>query len=384
MGQAESASSNTRNRIAWMWKSNPNPWSHTQPKQWRHYSDVENLIIEEAFLTKQSTVLIDGYCIDFKRKLQISNSDSNKQRPIKRMVHNREDEHLREERFVDAPIHGKRPFGGEYGWVSPFIIEVRRLLGFTPEQLPSKDRSLIPMLVEKAAAGIIEEGKQIGKQREAEKLADYLMQKKDQGMKEVWQCCAYVYSLESFLYKKLNEAMRLVGDGENEDVWRNKVLTLGPFALLLWDDPFNTRVKENITLYRGAQLSDEQIASYAEMAMNPNEFRSFQAYSSCSRNRSKAAKFGNVLLIMEVKFAFIADLSILSEYPSEQEELVTPGVCFSVQRLEIDPKRKKQLIYLQLEQRISSKYCEHCFPLVPSREERHFLSRRSIAIHKYH
>ena len=183
-----------------------------------------------------------------------------------------------------------------------------------------------------------------------------LREKKGKEMKEVWPCCAYLYSLETFLYKKLNEAMRLVGDGEKEEVWRNKVKTLGPFGLLLWDDPFNTRMKTDITLYRGATLSEEQIAKYGEMAKGSDDYRSFQAYTSCSRNRQKAEKFGNALFIMEVVFAFIADLSHLSEYAAEEEELVTPGVCFSVQRLEFDREINKHLIYLKLRQRFSSKY----------------------------
>ena len=360
MGQTESASSKTLRSVEWMWQSNPDPWSETEREEWSHYSDVENLIIEGASSAKQRSVVMDGYSIDFNKGIQIFNRDTDKQRPIRRVVRNREDKHLREERFVDTSMHANRPFGGEYGWVSPFIIEVRRNLGLKPEQLPSKDPTLIPILVEKAALGIIEEGKQIGKQREAEKLASMMMEKKGKKMKEVWQHCAYLYTLESFLYKTLNAAMRLVGDGERREVWRNKVQTLGPFGLLLWDDPFNTRMRRGITLYRGAKLNKEEITKYGEMANNPGEYRSFQAYTSCSRNREKANQFGNALFIMEVVFAFIADLSHLSEYSVEEEELITPGVCFSVQRLEFDQKTKKPLIYLKLRQRFSRKYSE-CF-----------------------
>ncbi|CAF5168188.1 unnamed protein product, partial [Rotaria sp. Silwood1] len=64
------------------------------------------------------------------------------------------------------------------------------------------------------------------------------------------------------------------------------------------------------------------------MAKDDRAFGSFQAYTSCSRNRKKAEEFGNTLFIMEVMYAFIADLSPLSEYSEEEEELITPGVCF--------------------------------------------------------
>ena len=356
MAHAASSASDPSKHIEWMWKSNANPWSQSEPAEWSHYSDVQNLIIEEALLNNQPRAILDGYFIDFKHKVQISNDNDNNQRPVERMVRKREDKHLREERFVDTPIASKRPVGGEYGWISPFIVEVRRDLGLKKEQLPSKDKNLIPMLVEKAARGIIEEGRQIGKQLEAEKMANMLREQKYKEMGEVWKCCANLYSLESFLYKKLNEAMRLIGDGEHEQVWRSKIRTLGPFCLLLWDDPSNKKMKTKTTLYRGAKLTDDQIATYNDMAKRPDEHRSFQAFTSCSRNREKAEQFGNALFIMEVLFAFTADLSPMSQYSDEEEELVTPGVCFSVKRVEFDNKTKKHLIYLMLRQRFSSKY----------------------------
>jgi hypothetical protein len=360
MAEAASTVSNSLKHIEWMWQSNKNPWSKSEPAEWSHYSDLENLIIEEAFSNKQPKALLDGYHIDFIHKVQISNDDPDKQRAVKRIVRKREDKHLREARFMDDPIPSGRSFGGQYGWISPFIVEVRRDLGLSKDQLPSKDKDLVPILVEKAAVGIIEEGKQIRKQREAEQLAKMLREQKGKGTEDVWRRCAYLYTLESFLYKNLNAAMRLVGDKEHEHLWRSKIRTLGPFCLLLWDDPVNKKMKQNTTLYRGAKLEPEHIASYEDMAKDPNEYRSFQSFTSCSRNRGKAEKFGNALFIMDVEFAFIADISPLSEYSVEEEELLTAGVSFSVQRVEFDRKTKKYLIHLKLRQRWSAGKYEHC------------------------
>ncbi|CAF4739372.1 unnamed protein product, partial [Rotaria sp. Silwood2] len=145
----------------------------------------------------------------------------------------------------------------------------------------------------------------------------------------------------------------LVGDKDHEHVWRSKVRTLGPFCLLLWDDPFNKKAKTNKTLYRGANLNGEQIAKYEEMAKDSNMYGSFQAFTSCSRNRKKAKKFGNTLFIMEIVIAFTADLVNVSEYPSEEEELIAPGVSFRVTKVEIDRKINKHLIFLKLRQRFS-------------------------------
>ncbi|CAF4714431.1 unnamed protein product [Rotaria sp. Silwood2] len=244
-----------------MWQSNPNPWSSSEPAKWSHYSDVENLITERAYMNGEKRAIFDHYYIDFETNRQISNTDNYRQRPVKRVVRKREDKHLREERFVDLPVTTGRSFGGEYGWVSPFIIEVRRDLKLEPDELPSKKPDIIPILVEKAAEGIIKEGKHIGKEQEAKELANMLREQKDNGIEQVWKRCAYIYSLESFLYKTLNTTMRLVGDKDHEHVWRSKVRTLGPFCLLLWDDPFNKKAKTNKTLYRGANLNGENRSS---------------------------------------------------------------------------------------------------------------------------
>ena len=355
---AEAASStipkNALKCVEWMWQSNSNPWSKSETPTWSHYSDIENIIMEEAYLKKETTAVLDDYYIDFKKELQISNTDSYKQRPVKRMERKREDKHLREERFVDLPVSTGRSFGGQYGWVSPFIIEFRRSLKLKPEQLPSTQPDLVPMLVDKAAEGIIEEGKHIRKKAEALKMASMLREKKHQGIEEVWKRCAYLYSMESFLYKTINTTMRLIGDQEHNDVWKSKVPTLGPFCLLLWDDPLNKKAKTDKIVYRGANLNPEQIDKYKDMAKNQNKYGSFQAFTSCSRNREKAEEFGNALFIMDLLVAFTADLAEVGEYPDEKEELVMPGVCFRVTKVEYDPNSEKHLIYLKLRQRFAS------------------------------
>ncbi|CAF1494101.1 unnamed protein product, partial [Rotaria sordida] len=94
------ALNNSLKTVEWMWQSNPNPFSKSEPAIWSHYSDLENLIIEEAFQDTQSRAQMDDYFIDFKSNLQISNTDDYEQRPIKRVVRKREDKHLREARFM--------------------------------------------------------------------------------------------------------------------------------------------------------------------------------------------------------------------------------------------------------------------------------------------
>ncbi|CAF4286101.1 unnamed protein product [Rotaria sp. Silwood2] len=377
MAAAPSHSTEGSTRIKWEWNANVNPFSKSQPVQWKPYSDVENLIIEEAFSAGKIYAMFDDYHIDFKHKMQISNHDKNKQRPVQQKICNINDVNVREERFTFTPIDPKRPFGGLYGWISPFVKEVAKHLNITKDQLPSKDQTMVLMIVEKAAAGIIEEGKLLGKKFEGEQLAKMLLEKKDAGIKEIWKRCAYLYSLESYLYKKLNETMRLIGSKEHEQEWRSKIPTLGPFCLLLWDNPFNDKTtKRGTVIYRGAKLTDDLILAFKyDCSKEDKPLRSFQSFTSCSRNRAKAEPFGNVLFIMTVKHAFSVDLKQFSKYPNEEEELILPGVCFTVDRVEFDKKKKKHLIYLNLVQQFRCKLIFISFIMFSIVFSSHFLVR---------
>ncbi|CAF1366188.1 unnamed protein product [Adineta steineri] len=349
MANTKNASNISSTRVKWMWNSNADPFSKSESANWCYYSDVENLIIEEEFSAGKTHAMLDDYHIDFKNNVQISNNDVNKQRQVKRKVCTENETILREDRFLPNPIAPDRPFGDRYGFISPFIKEVANHLNITKDQLPSKNKSIVPMMVDQAVLGIIDEGKKMGKQTEAEKLVKNLREKKDQGMKEVWRCCAYLYTLESFLYKKLNEVMRLIGSEQHEQIWRSKISTLGPFCLLLWDNPFNRKmIKPDTLLYRGANVPDELITSFKEEC--EKSWHTFQAFTSCSRNRKVAEGFGNVLFIMKTLVAYTVDLSSLSQYPDEEEELLFPGVSFTIDRMEFDEKKKKHLIYLTLQQ----------------------------------
>jgi len=90
---------------------------------------------------------------------------------------------------------------------------------------------------------------------------------------------------------------------------------------------------------------------------HPQPLQSFQAFTSCTRNRKIAENFSNAnaLFIMELQVAFTVDLSQLSEYSHEEEELLFPGVSFTTNKLEFDKEKNKHLIYLTLQQRHSSK-----------------------------
>jgi len=221
----------TQKRVEWFWKSNDDPFSKSESSEWNRYSDIENAIIEEAYtIMKKSNVILDDHYIDFEHRIQIANDDQTKQRPVKRVEMNREEEQLREARFTPNPILPASSFHDLVGFRKIFIDSFMEV--FDLRSVYDWDK-LKHELVEKAMWGILHEGQLAGKQCEAKWILQQLEKVKDKSKKEIGECCVYLYTLESFLYKILNHTMRLIGQIDHENIWRNKIETLDPFAFLI-------------------------------------------------------------------------------------------------------------------------------------------------------
>ncbi|CAF3132225.1 unnamed protein product [Rotaria sp. Silwood2] len=215
---------------------------------------------------------------------------------------------------------------------------------------PDDDYGTRLMLVEKAAEGFIIEAKKLGKQKEGEWLARQLLKVKRGTPQAVWECCGRLYCKESFLYKKMNEYMRLVGDKEHDDLWKTKIPTYGPFAfLLLWRDTAAYTRDTKTTVYRGANLSDDLIAQYRQKCAATSKCQDqveFPSFTSTSRNRMKAEQFGNVLFVIDINDFKGRDVSAYSEY-DEEEHLLAPNFLFYVRSCTFDEIKKKWMIHLQ-------------------------------------
>ncbi|CAF1186162.1 unnamed protein product [Adineta steineri] len=309
-------------------------------------------MIEEAYLEKKGVVVLDDYRISFDRFIQMSNKNINNQRPVKRMSTDQNDEcHLRQERFFSLPIHPKAPF---------YLHEDHRVRSFFREEtfirmnFQGWNKKTKVAMVEQAAHGLIHEGKLIGKQCEAEWMAEKLLKVKDHTITDIWKCCVCLYTMESFLYKKLNEIMRLAGSEESQDIalWKSKISTLGPFACLLCSTVPAGAATGKVTgmmhgtVYRGAHFSNEMIAHFSA-ASKENSHQSFEAFTSCSRNRLTAEQFGNTLLIIELRGLCNVDASAYSPYQREEEQLLDAGFTFKVKGVKSNPIANKHCIFLQ-------------------------------------
>ena len=120
-------------------------------------------------------------------------------------------------------------------------------------------------------------------------MADQLRTAKN--IKEIQACAARRYSAESFLYKLVNATLR------NKDM--SKADTLGPFCSLL-----RVHVSENDDipdqlLYRGMALIKEMIEEYKQCV---GAEIVWPAFTSTTKDRRVAEKFGNTLFNFEVIF----------------------------------------------------------------------------------
>ena len=136
---------------------------------------------------------------------------------------------------------------------------------------------------------------------------------------------------------------------KEEIIWRSNVPKLGPFCLLLMDNPFKKEMTTKKTIYRGAHMDAAQIAQYEAMAKDGTSYQTFQVYTSCTRTLKRAEAFGNTLFTMETSNSSTMDLSPYSKHPEEEEELIVPGVRFQIKSVSFDPKKSRHLITLELQ-----------------------------------
>jgi hypothetical protein len=271
------------------------------------------------------------------------------------MVNENAETRLREERFMPSSLLPLSPFGDGDLYFSAFVratVKHFKVSTYIDTHRPFDDDFVREMMVEKAAEGLIIEGKKIGKQKEGEWMARQLLCAKHETQKVIWERCAQLYCMESFLYKKMNEIMRLVGEKEHEALWKSKVPTFGPFAFLLSILKKNRKeLSKSIIVYRGANLSDEHIDKYKNAHMwltdtyETSITYNFPAFTSTSRNRSKAEQFGNVLFIIKLNQDDGCDVSTYSDY-DEEEVLLHPNFTYCIKSCTFDSTKQKWIINL--------------------------------------
>ena len=328
--------------ILWVWRSNTAP-SDLSVREWMAYADVENEIIEEAYQQNKSEAILDDFHINFKRLLQISNTNEVEQRPVKRITRNENERRVRENRFLPISISSIKAFADDsstFDYVDQVEEKFKSFYRFDEELCRLK-------FIEAAAHGVLIEGKRAGREREGEWMAQQLLNVKEGTAEEVYPVCARLYSMDSFLYRKMNELLRLITDynDDSKTLVNDSISTFGPFIYLLasFYPPNGNSCK---TVYRGALLSDDMIDQFQQACIT-KQIQSFPAFTSASRNRDVAEVYaGNVLLRIDIDWEG-SDICPYSNFPDEEEILIRNDFLFVVKSAIFDTTKKIWIIHLE-------------------------------------
>ncbi|CAF3980507.1 unnamed protein product [Rotaria magnacalcarata] len=284
--------------------SNPNPFDENEDKEWKRYPDFENKFIENSYQNQEKEVELNNYKIDFTRNIQFDKQYRYKQRPVKRQIIDISN-YVRQERFCfpEEPLKSFANHGKEADLYTSWFIKHYEIAD-------TDNKNLYP-IAELAAQGILIEGKLLNQEFDAHQTGDELKCCKSD--EEIKRCAARLYSVESFLYKLLNQT--LINEG------MSKIETLGPLCHLLNANMYCDVFDKEQIVYRGANLTDGILEEYKNAIHTTIQWLSF---TSTSKVRQVSENFGNTLFIIRLHEKSVQsqfDLSSVSYYPEEQEVL---------------------------------------------------------------
>ncbi|CAF2077049.1 unnamed protein product [Rotaria magnacalcarata] len=285
-------------------ESNPNPFDENEDKEWKRYPDFENKFIENSYQNQEKEVELNNYKIDFTRNIQFDKQYRYKQRPVKRQIIDISN-YVRQERFCfpEEPLKSFANHGKEADLYTSWFIKHYEIAD-------TDNKNLYP-IAELAAQGILIEGKLLNQEFDAHQTGDELKCCKSD--EEIKRCAARLYSVESFLYKLLNQT--LINEG------MSKIETLGPLCHLLNANMYCDVFDKEQIVYRGANLTDGILEEYKNAIHTTIQWLSF---TSTSKVRQVSENFGNTLFIIRLHEKSVQsqfDLSSVSYYPEEQEVL---------------------------------------------------------------
>jgi hypothetical protein len=193
-------------------------------------------------------------------------------------------------------------------------------------------------VVDLACAGILEEGNLQDKTITARLLVNHLQLALEYD--QLWSQCVYLYTRDSFLWRCVNRA--LIG----EDI--AKLRTLGPLCYLLhWSlSSFSSETTFTGIAYRGMNLHPQTIKQYEGSL---NAYRSWLGFSSATKSRPVAEIMGNTIFIIDIRNGYgCRDVSSISQYPEEEEVLISAGAIFQIAGVAFDETTNKNIIHIKI------------------------------------
>ena len=286
---------------------------------WIQHRNIETQIIETAYQERRSEVVLEQIRIDFEKCMQCNQSNPQEQCLVISQSDCRGGANLREERFYSEIISTANSYGSAQAWC-PFLD------AWLNSSAGKKALVNYSSAIDACIEGILHEAKQDRSSKEAEVkwMIEQLRSCKDKPRRDTARHCLHLYTRESFLFRVLNTAIR---DGDH-----SKLQTMGPLCFLMRS--YSNGCKEFVgKTYRGVNLSPAAIETYKQAI---NLWRTWPSYTSTTKSRSMAEIRGNTLLIIKViplKLSSTSrayDIENISQFPSEEEVLLSAGISFQI------------------------------------------------------
>lgn len=343
------------NRFQWQWNSNVETKS-IHNDQWQMYTDIDNDIIEHAYNRKQTEVELDeGRFINLQNMLQYNKLDKSKHYSIKRIQvdRRRRSDYSKEERFAAViPLYIPSPSSSSTHRSLTMLSVMRHCSDISKIYKYSQDSSWnkpVSDILKETIEGMIKEGITHRKEKNAQQLAGYIefVQEYAEDLvpyeiipAEIGDMLGHIFTRDSFWFKLINQITQ-----DLKYIQSDRVKTIGPFCYLLHEYlKWNITMPDCSIVYRGVNLTDEQRLNFMKSNIH------FSSFTSTSKNRNVADIFGNTLLIIELNQPTTrcgSDISMISNFPDEEEFLILPGSIFDFVKYEYDQSKNKHIHYLK-------------------------------------
>lgn len=378
-------------KFIFFWKSNANPFRSSSEKQWSPYDLEDQYSLKLAYALYRVNPYFDKgeikkpneHFVNFRNMMQISKRDTYRQRPIMRSLSDSVDNIVRLNRFFYQDTK-QIEYEPQINIINKENIEVQNKEHFLALLTSEKDQikeeinytinfnviqniSLKYQIKEnlsffknnetidipfKTWLGYVEKeihnlGILLDKRNSFLQYIDVLNESTNS--QNFFKKISKMYTLEGFLFRKLNEYLRVfdvIGLKNLKYFYNSLLASFEYFSKLA--PPKGIDINKDLTVYRGSKVSDKEFNEYFNNN-NENIVRVFNEFISTSRRRSRAYGFfkkneENAKSFMwEIKipaeflqnerqhFAFIEDYSI---FESEEEVLIKSGSVIHIEKIE--------------------------------------------------
>jgi len=372
---------NTGEDLPFFWKENQDPWNNNEISYWAPYDEEDQYILIKGYkiyLSDKNKNRVElkkpaDHFVDFLLMLQISKHDPDKQRQVIRshpklvtniVRKNRfytsnkifnfkpdfiDQETLNEENlksFLKSPNQKSKKLNKIYFKVFPeFHCEIE-----IEEQLSIfKDRHSIDFSLTEIKSILIEEIYHLAKDKSdsfynsAKKYESEIKQIID--YESFFQKMVFIYSLESYLYKNLNDFLRNRDKSNYEKIKYYYVCLLSSFQYLSTNTKLNKN--EDTFVYRASKISEEEFKEYNSQK-DMKIIRKFKEFLSTSKIKEKAMFFFNqknnpntIEFLWKIRIpkeiiknepTYFVDISELSNY-DEKEILIRSGAIIQIDKI---------------------------------------------------